>query len=249
LKQLDEAQHSSPKIKQESASLSSKVDLQAIGSDAVASHLDYENWMPRLTNSQLSIINHPIESSIRIVGPAGSGKTLALCMRAMRIAADPTVISAGKKIVVATHSWAMAERIDGILCSLNNGQLPKNIAVFPLLSLLEMHAGNIGNQKINLIGNDSTDGKRKSAKIIQDILLKNSVNNIDLSVWIQEALAASNDSRKRSELIVDIYEEISNVLTASGVAPDDPESKKKYIHGTREDWMPPFPKITPPVSD
>jgi hypothetical protein len=39
---------------------------------------------------------------------------------------------------------------------------------------------------------------------------------------------------------LNVYEEISGVLTASGVSPDDHEAIQEYLKATREDWMPPF---------
>lgn len=103
------------------SALTAEVDLKAIGSASVANNRTYEEWEPHLTESQREVLKHPIDSSIRIIGPAGSGKTLALCMRAIQISRDPDVGAKGKRILLATHSWAMAERIDGVLRVLNGG--------------------------------------------------------------------------------------------------------------------------------
>jgi hypothetical protein len=44
--------------------------------------------------------------------------------------------------------------------------------------------------------------------------------------------------------LFNLYEEISGVLTASSVAPDDPEAVRSYLSSVREDWMPPFSSIS-----
>lgn len=231
--------------KNSDTALAEKVDLEAIGSASVVSGRTYEEWEHFLTPTQRPIIETPIESSIRIVGPAGSGKTLSLCMRAIQISRNPEVAAQGKKILIATHSWAMAERIDGILNTLNGGVFPEGMAVFPLLSLLEMHAGNIGQRRTEVIGDDSSDGRLKSLEIIRNILSSTArVKLSGVSEWISEAMRSDEGSRARLDLVVNLYDEISGVLTASGVALDDHESIQVYINSEREDWMPPFSKAS-----
>ena len=226
------------------SALTAEVDLKAIGSASVANNRTYEEWEPHLTESQREVLKHPIDSSIRIIGPAGSGKTLALCMRAIQISRDPDVGAKGKRILIATHSWAMAERIDGVLRVLNGGASAAGITTFPLLSLLELHAGHIGQQRTDVIGDDSSDGRSKSLEIIKSILASSDKKSrTGISEWIANGLQAADESRSRLELVINLYDEIAGVLTASGVSPDDPDSIRQYINGEREDWMPPFSTV------
>lgn len=226
------------------SALTAEVDLKAIGSASVANNRTYEEWEPHLTESQREVLKHPIDSSIRIIGPAGSGKTLALCMRAIQISRDPDVGAKGKRILLATHSWAMAERIDGVLRVLNGGASAAGITTFPLLSLLELHAGHIGQQRTDVIGDDSSDGRSKSLDIIKSILASSDKKSrTGISDWIANGLQAADESRSRLELVINLYDEIAGVLTASGVSPDDPDSIRQYINGEREDWMPPFSTV------
>lgn len=109
--------------------LSREVDLETIGSASIVHGRAYEEWERYLTDPQRALLKQPVDTPLRIVGPAGSGKTLSLCMRALQISRDQNVISQGKRILVATHSWAMSERIDGVLNSLNGGLPPEGITV------------------------------------------------------------------------------------------------------------------------
>lgn len=220
--------------------LAAEIDLHAIGTGSVVKDRTYEDWQHLISVSQKNILSLEIGASIRIVGPAGSGKTLALCLRVIQISRDAVVQSQGKKILVATHSWAMAERIDGILSVLNGGVAPDHVTVFPLQSLLQMHAGQIGQQRTEIIGNDSTDGRIRSIEIIRGIVGVGKSKREGLSPWIAEALNSSEDSRARLDLIFNLYEEISGVLSASSLALDDPDSIRTYLNEAREDWMPPF---------
>lgn len=232
------------KNKATSSAFATEIDLKAIGSASVVGNRTYEEWETFLTPSQKEVLKHPIGASIRIVGPAGSGKTLALCLRAVKIARDPEVSAKGKKVLIATHSWAMAERIDGVLSVLNAGNPVPGITIFPLLSLLEMHAGHIGQQRTDVIGDDSSDGRLKAINIINDLLRDlDQTRKLSVSPWIQEGLQASDGSRPRLDLSLNLYDEISGVLAASGVAPDDPDSIRDYINGKRDDSMPPFTSV------
>ena len=221
--------------------LADEFDLEGIGSGSITDHRTFEQWENSLSSSQQKILANPIGRSIRIVGPAGSGKSLVLAMRALQIARDKNVIAQGKRIVVATHSWAMAERLDGVLMSLNGGLYPDGIDVLPLMALLEMHAGQIGNKKTKIIGDDSSDGRVRALEMIGDILEgRDKHATTGLSDWIRTALAAENDAKTRLDLVLDLYDEISGVLTASGISPDNQEAIQKYLSDSREDWMPPF---------
>lgn len=224
--------------------LTTEVDLKAIGSSSVDAGRSYREWERLLTPSQETILKSDINARLRLVGPAGSGKTLALCMRALQISKDNDVVSQRKKVLISTHSWAMAERVDEILKTLNDGIFPVGVTVYPLLSLLEFHAGNIGNNRIEVIGDDSTDGRHKTIQILGRILESGIIKqDHSLSEWIREGLAGKGDSRSRLDLTINLYEEISGVVSASGVASDDPDSIQKYIGGTREEWMPPFTTV------
>lgn len=224
--------------------IAKEVDLKTIGSGSIVNGRTYEEWLQHLAGAQIALLKNNIDASIRIVGPAGSGKTLSLCMRAIQVSRDHNVQAQGKRLLIATHSWAMSERIDGVLSTLNGGLNPDGITVYPLLSLLELHAGHIGQKKTDVIGDDSTDGRVKSIAIISDVL-----EDIDpdkhpgVANWIKSGLTASRDSRLRLELTINLYEELSGVLTASGVTPDDQESIQEYLGSQRDDWMPPFESV------
>lgn len=224
-------------------SLVEEVDLEAIGSGSVVQNRTFEAWQGSLSNEQKHAMNQPVNHSVRIIGPAGSGKTLALCLRALHVARDESTAIEAKKILMVTHTWAMAERIDGIMATLSGGFIPDSITILPLLYVLKEHGGQIGRQEIEVIGDDSKSGRIASLDIIKDVLsekLERAGKNTGLSPWIVAALTASRDSRTRTELELNLYDEFTGVLAAEGVALDDNESIKRYLNSEREEWMPPF---------
>lgn len=236
------------KPQQQAGTIVDQVDLSAIGSASVVQGRTYEQWAELLTDDQRSVLEQRPENWIRMIGPAGSGKTLTLCLRVMRLARDELTIAQNKRILIVTHSWAMAERIDGVLMSLNGGTVPASITVLPLLYLLQLHTAQIGRSATKVIGDDSQSGYLATIEIIHEILpTSDTAQTIgllqDVSSWILEALTAPSESLRRRDLVLNLYEEFTGVLAAGGVSIDDSESLQRYMSGPREDWMPPFPQL------
>ncbi|RYG94232.1 MAG: hypothetical protein EON58_16700, partial [Alphaproteobacteria bacterium] len=230
---------------QAEASFSEQVDLRAIGSDAVVQGYSYGTWMPKLKEEQRSIVNSELSSSIRVIGPAGSGKTLTLCMRAMRIARDADVIASRKKILIVTHSWAMTERIDGILHSLGDGHVPESISVMPLLYILQNHAGSVGQVASSVLGEDSAEGQRIVLDILDQILENQAVKpsaaqKAGMSPYLAKAIETQHGTHIRTDLLIDLYEEIIGVLSPQGILPNDSDKVAEYLIASRDESLPPF---------
>jgi hypothetical protein len=225
-------------------SFSEQVDLKAIGSDAVVQGYSYDTWLQKLKDEQLRIVNSDLSSSIRVIGPAGSGKTLTLCMRAVRIARDPDVVATRKKILIVTHSWAMTERIDGILHSLGDGHVSESISVMPLLYILQSHAGAVGQVANSVLGEDSAEGQRIVLDILNQILEDQAIKpstalKAGMSPYLSMALESQHD-HIRTDLLIDLYEEIIGVLSPQGILPNDSDKVAEYLIAPRDESLPPF---------
>ncbi|GKS62681.1 hypothetical protein YTPLAS21_21390 [Candidatus Nitrosocosmicus sp.] len=222
-------------------SLVREFDLTTIGGGAVTAGQNFDSWLPKMSAEQRKAVELPPTESLRIVGPAGSGKTLTLCMRAIHISRDATIIGGHKKILVVAHSWAMAERIDQILTILNNGEIPDAITVLPLLSIIQLHANPSSGSNYEVLGDDSQEGSRRVMEILERILVEEDVlRDLQVSKWIREGLKAPIGSVKHGELIFDLYEEISSVIAAQNIFPGDDDKIAEYFAMDREDYLPPF---------
>lgn len=238
-----EASEKAGEVKEES--FAEKVDLKAVGSEAVVQGYLFENWIPNLKEEQRKVVDSPSETSMRVVGPAGSGKTLTLCMRAIKLSREPDTINSRKKILVITHSWAMAERIDGILSSLNGGSVPDNVSVLPLLYALQYHSGSVSGSATSVLGHDSSDGQRRFIELIDrivDELASKLTSNAraGLSDIVLKALEAAQGAHARNEIVLDFYQEIVGILSPQGIVPDDSDKVSEYISSQREEGLPPF---------
>lgn len=227
-----------------------QLDFQSLGSAAISKEKNFESWMQNLTHEQYHAINDYSNQSIKIVGPAGSGKTLTLCLKAISDSRKLTAAGSQEKIIFITHSWAMAERIDETLriLDLNSAH---NIEVWPLLELLREILGKKYIGTLDVLGIDSSDGKKQQFSILESILLDfakdfNNIKKIDsmhkLSADIKNSLTNINrESSHYREFIENIYLEITGGLASEGILPSNMTKVTKYLRGEdRSDLLPPF---------
>ncbi|AXQ27182.1 hypothetical protein D0B54_00075 [Solimonas sp. K1W22B-7] len=227
-------------------SLVSRVDFDAIGGGAISKSYMYEEWTNRLSASQQKVLEIPPLSSIRIVGHAGTGKTLALCLRTIFECRSAEKEKKPIRILFTTHSWAMAERVDETLTTLNGGTPRVEITVFPLLQILIDALGGSAASSLSILGDDSTDGRKRQIEIIGELVQsfsssdRKSFTAAGLSKHIAEALDSAGTSIERAELVEDIYQEINGVLSADAVSLGDQRKVDEYLKQDRADDMPPF---------
>lgn len=82
---------------------------QIMAGDAVGNegfkYMPYEKQLQNLTMSQKTVVEHPdMSAPIRVEGPAGTGKTLALILRAIRILHEAEENGRAIKLAFFTHN-------------------------------------------------------------------------------------------------------------------------------------------------
>lgn len=217
-----------------------RVDFDTVGSSAISLSMPFEEWMDKLSAGQKEVLKADGPHNIRIIGAAGSGKTAALCLRAIKDVRDAS--SSGVRVLFATHSWAMAERIDGALSALNSGEVPSEIEVSPLLQVLRdvLKGEFIGG--ISVLGDDSTDGRSFQVDLIEELLTGQS--SVDMAAFVKQGLReeisqaiTAGDTRILAE---NLYQEFNGVLLAMAVRPSDKSKMDVYLKMERSGDMPPF---------
>lgn len=222
-----------------------RVDFDAIGSAAISKSLTFDEWLDKLKPSQSDVLKIDSGSSLRIVGPAGSGKTLMLCMRALSQVRAAENVGQSIRVLFATHSWAMAERIDDTLTGLNAGQPVPSITVYPFLQILNEIIGGSILRGLRLLGDDSTDGRRLQIGYLSESLA--AVGTTDRAILQAQGLsplcanALKESGVARTEVVENIYEEINGILLAEGLIPGDRRKEEEYLSRARADDLPPFP--------
>ncbi|MCP9319080.1 UvrD-helicase domain-containing protein [Acetobacter persici] len=220
---------------------SGSVVLDHIVSESIAKGFAYDEWLPLLSLAQRDFVDRDIVGPLRVRGAAGTGKTLAMVMKVLKIAKD-----AGenpKRILFLTHSWAMAGQIDEMIRSIGRDIPTASLVdVYPLLTISNQRDYSaIGRRSLGL---DSDSGKRDALKIISTI-----VDQFVASDWVAyrsgcspsfvEQFEALPNSDLRRNLSWDILVEFGCVLAAQGMLGRD-RDRERYMRVRRVGYMMPI---------
>jgi superfamily I DNA/RNA helicase len=218
------------------------IELDELDPSSIAKGFAYDLWLPRLAKKQREFFDHKLTGPIRLRGAAGTGKTLALIMKALKERYDAAKRKERRRILFVTHSWAMAEQVDAIINQIDTGSDADPIVVYPLLSVIpQKNYEKIGRRPLGL---DSDEGKRKSLEEITSVL-----DEFRRSDWLAYRSGASQNLRDRIEaepdttdakaLIWDLLTEFGCVLAAQGILTHEGD-KARYFRIKRMQWMMPL---------
>ncbi len=210
------------------------VDLQAVAFGAVTKYQTYTQWRSLLTQPQLSFVDTEIAHSVKLRGPAGSGKTLALEMKALRELYRGRERRVASRILFATHSWAMADQVDSAVRQLDESGDVSDLEVLPLLAIaqdrLPKERAGTG---FTLLGEDSLSGKHLQLDRIGSL-----VDGLRRGDWLTMRSGVSSGfaarveaplgSLDRNALVWDLMNEFASVLSANGILPGI-NAERKYL--------------------
>ncbi|WP_372671001.1 hypothetical protein [Amycolatopsis kentuckyensis] len=204
----------------------------------------YEQWLKTISDDQRSFVEASTEKSIRLRGPAGSGKTLTLTLKAIREVLKARESGVDLRVLMVTHSWSLATDISKSLDSMGIG-LINEIDTFPLLEI----ARTISPQYVNddsgftLVGDDSFSGKQAQLDEIYEVL-----DDFISSDWITYETGVtdslrvrfnSEDTDDRFALAWDLLVEFGSVIGAAGIFPGA-GAESRYFQLPRASWMLPL---------
>lgn len=205
----------------------------------------YEQWLEAISKEQRAFIDAATDKSIRLRGPAGSGKTLALTLKSIREVLNARESGRDVRVLVVTHSWALAAQISDSIDAMGLGLL-NEIDILPLLEVAKMispqYVQDISSG-FNLIGEDSLSGKQAQLDEILEVL-----DDFISGDWItyrgrvSESLRArfdSADEEDRRALAWDLLIEFGSVIGAAAIFPGA-GSELRYSQLPRTSWMLPL---------
>lgn len=203
----------------------------------------YAEWMDVISPDQRAFVLAPTDKSIRLRGPAGSGKTLTLTLKAVHELQKARDAGEHLRILIVTHSWSLATEISASSDALGFGPLPE-IDVFPLVEIAgEISPGGSSERSYKLIGNDSFSGKQAQLDEILDLL-----NDFVAGDWVTYRADVtpslrdrfdSADVDERLALAWDLLIEFGSVIGAAAIFPGA-GSESRYFNLERASWMIPL---------
>ena len=211
---------------------------------AVSGARSYSEWLEAISADQAAFVNASVDRSIRLRGPAGSGKTLALVLKAVREVLSARERGRELRVLLATHSWSLASQVQDALESMGQGSL-REIDAFPLLDIAQalMPTAYQLDGGFSLIGEDSYSGKIAQLDEIREVL-----EEFVRTDWVTYKSSVSGTLRSRIDsgteddrkaLAWDLLLEFGSVIGPSAIFPGA-GSELRYMQLPRSPWMMPL---------
>ncbi|WP_285138522.1 UvrD-helicase domain-containing protein [Microbacterium sp. lyk4-40-TSB-66] len=211
--------------------------LKTVGHDDQS----FAGWLGAASDEQRLFIESTVDRSVRLMGPAGSGKTLALTLKAVREVLAGRERNDSPRILFVTHSWSLAAQISDNVEALGLGAVDE-IEILPLLEVAQkiLPSQNASKLSLTVLGDDSLSGKQ--AQLTQILEVMDEFRESELITYAR-GLSASLLLRLQSEtddmragLAWDLLIEFGSVIGAAGIFPGA-GSLARYRGTPRSPWM------------
>jgi hypothetical protein len=219
-------------------------DLSLVEFADVTQSLTLAEWMPRLTPRQRAFVTQAVDHPVELLGPAGSGKTLALELKALHEIEEARKQGRALSVLFITHSWALAEQVDADVSSLCERGIPAELTIMPLLEVArDVLPADRRRSGLMVIGEDSLSGKTavldRIDAVLDDFLLGDWLSFRDEVSPSLRARLDSEDPENRRAFAWDCMIEFGCVLDADGIFPGA-SAESRYLQLPRTAWMMPL---------
>lgn len=191
--------------------------------------MNYEKQIENLTSSQSKIINcEYMDSPIRVEGPAGTGKTAALVLRAIKLLTDAKEKGQELSVVFFTHSKSTENVVTQMILHLAREEWlnQRNSQRIRITTLQGYCISYIGIEDTQIIDLDASEAKQYQLLLIQDAYKKinGAVFNTYKYLMSKEAVTFY-ENEEENKVILMLQHEFS--IRIKGMAEGDLERYKK----------------------
>lgn len=227
-----------------------RLDLDDVLPEGFTHGLSVAEWYKtKLTKVQRAFVDFPMDRSVRIRGPAGTGKTLSLVVKCLRELYDRIDTNVPYNIAFLTHSTATVDLVRSMLNAIDQRGILYDARVsdrLQVLTLQELANVAVGYNLADLtpLSSDGLEGRTLQLEIIQSL-----VKQYQNSDWITRAKRCSPPFVELMESVVaspkgrffawELMNEFACVLDADGVR-SSAQRARDYLSARREPWMMPL---------
>lgn len=195
----------------------------------VSTYFSYEDWYStRLTTQQRRFVDYPMDGSVRLVGPAGSGKTVALVVKCLKELHKSFQNKSPKRFLFLTHASSTATGIEHLILNMDPDYGVELLASDrPSLVITTLHS--LANSQMRYDLDDlqpvSLDGYEGRA--FQALILNSVIEEYKRGDWVAfksgcsepfvAYMEADKDSMERRFFLWELLNEFACVLDAEGV--------------------------------
>lgn len=209
--------------------------------------LSYDEWLSRLTLEQMQFVSADEERSAKLIGPAGSGKTLAMVMKFIKLAKHQAEESESLRVCFITQSQVTADLVRSMLWGMapelidqRNPDGSEKILITTLIGLANNSLA-LDIKRVELVDHDAIKGRQAQLELIQE-----SINEFRADDWrlykddCSEIFRTYIENEKGSDyakfFACEVMNEIACVLDADSVR-DNVVKKNAYLKAARKKWM------------
>lgn len=230
------------------ATLGNAVALDGALAPVVAPHLTADDWYTsRLTLAQRQFVDHPMTGSVRLVGPAGSGKTVALVVKCVRELRKALESGTPTRYLFLTHSSATALATENQVLSMEPTLGYEWLAsdrpalVIETLYSLANRQMRYDLDQLTPVSLDGHEGRTYQADELNDV-----IEAYRLGDWIAfrsvctapfvAYMEADRNSVERRFFLWEVLNEFACVLDAEGIRSSSAR-REQYLSEKRKSWM------------
>lgn len=230
----------------ESRESQSYIDL----ADELPSDLSYglsvSQWYDaKLTREQRRFVDFPSTQSIRLRGPAGTGKTLSLVVKCLKMLYAADDKSEGLRIGFLTHSQSTVELVEALLRSMDERGVLYAGSTNAVLRVSTLQA--LANEAMAFdlhglapLSNDGFEGRQLQLELLDSVIAEfRSGDWIAFSRKCSQPFSRYVESEPGSTagryFCWEVMNEFACVLDADGVR-DSWERKQRYLEEKRKSW-------------
>jgi hypothetical protein len=204
-----------------------------------------------LTQRQLDFVNVPLTKSLRLVGAAGTGKTLSLVVKCVSEVRKHVDDKDGYRLLFLTHSQATVELITQAIASMDHdGVLTKSKLLYLKICTLQELANEA--MKYDLDGLEPLASDGLEGRTLQLEAIEAQIERVQRSDWVtaksqcsegfRKAMSNSRGTPAFQTFAREVANEIACVLEADGVR-QSAERRARYLNEPRKAWMMSLPDI------
>lgn len=224
--------------------LSNEVSLDINLPIKIHGQMTPDEWFDRrLTAAQRRFVEHPLTSGVRLVGPAGTGKTIALVVKCLR----DLKRTQSKRFLFLTHAAKTANDVEALILSMEP-ELALNYLASDRPKLVVTTLWSLANRQMRYdldgltpVSLDGHEGREFQADVLNDV-----IDEFLSGDWIAYRSACSQpfidyiesprDSKVRRFFLWELLNEFACVLDAEGVK-SQYDLRQQYLGEKRKGWM------------
>ncbi len=229
------------------ATIENSVSLSQELPPLTATHASSSDWYnARLTAPQRKFVDQPMTNSVRLVGPAGSGKTVALVVKCLR-ELGPQIDKPKKRMLFLTHASSTATGIENLVLSMEPERGLEILASDqPELVITTLYALANTQMRYELdqltpVSLDGHEGRVFQADVLNDVIEQYKTGDwIVFKSGCSEPfvayIEADKNSTERKFFLWELLNEFACVLDAEGVRSGSVR-REQYLSEKRKSWM------------